>query len=229
MKFSEISDEKISEGPYDPHIFKAVFMAGSPGAGKTTVARMLFAGTGLKTLNVDQFWQFYQKKGRQGNYERFWELYKAREGPLVHEKLGLLIDGTGKNPQVIKTLKGSLTQQGYESIMVYVNVDIETTIKRANQRANDPQSPDHGRHIDREFIKTTWDRLNAGRKDLERIFGDSFFEVDNSGSSPNIAQTEKAVRRWLSAAPQNPVAQEWLRQNRDVPVSQRPSRPRVRS
>ena len=37
----------VDEGVHDPHIFKAVFMAGSPGAGKSTIANKLFAGTGL--------------------------------------------------------------------------------------------------------------------------------------------------------------------------------------
>jgi adenylylsulfate kinase-like enzyme len=32
----------VEEGVYDPHIFKAVFMAGSPGAGKSTIANKLF-------------------------------------------------------------------------------------------------------------------------------------------------------------------------------------------
>ena len=39
---------KMSEGVNDPHIFKAVFMAGGPGSGKSFVAQKLLGGTGLR-------------------------------------------------------------------------------------------------------------------------------------------------------------------------------------
>ena len=49
MKINE-----IMEGPYDPYRYKAIFFAGSPGSGKTYVARKL-AGSfqGLKQVNMD--------------------------------------------------------------------------------------------------------------------------------------------------------------------------------
>ena len=49
------SDFKITlkEGVYDPGIFKAFFLAGGPGSGKTFVTAQAFAGTGLKVVNSD--------------------------------------------------------------------------------------------------------------------------------------------------------------------------------
>jgi hypothetical protein len=35
MKIDELY-QKMDEGLYDPHTFKAVFMAGAPGSGKST-------------------------------------------------------------------------------------------------------------------------------------------------------------------------------------------------
>ena len=45
--------EYINEGVYDPGIFKAFFLAGGPGSGKTFVTSSAFAGTGLKLVNSD--------------------------------------------------------------------------------------------------------------------------------------------------------------------------------
>ena len=45
--------EYINEGVYDPGIFKAFFLAGGPGSGKTFVTQSAFAGTGLKLVNSD--------------------------------------------------------------------------------------------------------------------------------------------------------------------------------
>ena len=51
----------ITEGVYDPGIFKAFFLAGGPGSGKTFVAQKLFgipdrlttSAKGLKLVNQD--------------------------------------------------------------------------------------------------------------------------------------------------------------------------------
>ena len=45
--------QHLSEGLYDPGIFKAFFLAGGPGSGKTFVTSSAFAGSGLKLVNSD--------------------------------------------------------------------------------------------------------------------------------------------------------------------------------
>ena len=45
--------QHLSEGLYDPGIFKAFFLAGGPGAGKTFVTSSAFSGSGLKVVNSD--------------------------------------------------------------------------------------------------------------------------------------------------------------------------------
>ena len=43
-----------NEGIHDPSIFKAVFLAGGPGSGKSYVASKVLAGAGLKTVTTDE-------------------------------------------------------------------------------------------------------------------------------------------------------------------------------
>ena len=45
--------QHLSEGIYDPGIFKAFFLAGGPGSGKTIVTQSALAGTDLKVVNSD--------------------------------------------------------------------------------------------------------------------------------------------------------------------------------
>ena len=52
----------LSEGVYDPGIFKAFFLAGGPGSGKTFVTQSAFAGTGLKIVNSDTLFERGLKK-----------------------------------------------------------------------------------------------------------------------------------------------------------------------
>ncbi len=62
--------ENISEGVNDPGIFKAVFLAGGPGSGKTFVAKQLFgipdrlniSMTGMKMVNSDKELKFLLNK-----------------------------------------------------------------------------------------------------------------------------------------------------------------------
>ena len=45
--------DELQEGVYDPNIFKAFFLAGGPGSGKSYVVRKTTGGTGLKVVNSD--------------------------------------------------------------------------------------------------------------------------------------------------------------------------------
>ena len=60
----------LFEGVNDPGIFKAVFLAGGPGSGKTYVVKQLFgipekfniSMTGMKMVNSDKELKFLLKK-----------------------------------------------------------------------------------------------------------------------------------------------------------------------
>ena len=60
MKIHEVTT--LDEGPNDPHIFKAVFMAGGPGSGKSYAAGKLLGGTGLKSVNSDEIYEYLARK-----------------------------------------------------------------------------------------------------------------------------------------------------------------------
>lgn len=61
MRVEEII-KPVEEGVNDPHIFKAVFMAGGPGSGKSFVAKKMLRGTGLKMVNSDEVFELIMNK-----------------------------------------------------------------------------------------------------------------------------------------------------------------------
>jgi dephospho-CoA kinase len=61
MRVNEIL-QSIEEGVNDPHIFKAVFLAGGPGSGKSFVANKMLKGTGLRTVNSDDIYEYMMDK-----------------------------------------------------------------------------------------------------------------------------------------------------------------------
>ena len=48
-----INFKQLVEGVYDPNIFKAFFLAGGPGSGKSFVVRKTTGGLGMKVVNSD--------------------------------------------------------------------------------------------------------------------------------------------------------------------------------
>lgn len=215
MRFNEFS-QPLDEGVHDPNIFKAVFMAGSPGSGKTTVANKLFAGTGLKSLNVDDFYNFLRQSQKavgdpEQDYSAAWEKYRKREQNYLDGRLGLIIDGTGKNPAVMQDVKTKLEELGYETAMVFVNTSLDTSIERTTRRSQSP-GRDFGRAIDPKFVKDTWLRVQKGLGQLQSIFGNRFFIIDNNRGEPDTTYVQKTLDKWLKAPPQSHIAKEWMKQ-----------------
>lgn len=219
MLITEIT-QSIEEGVYDPQIFKAVFMAGSPGAGKSTIAHALFAGTGLKVLNVDSFWHLYKAKGQEGDYEKYWEHFKKQEQLFKLGRLGLIIDGTAKNPARMAQVKAELEELGYDTAMIFVNTSLETSMQRVTARASG-YSKDRGREIDPQFVKDTWEKTQRGLGALQAMFSGNFYIVDNNnGGTANIDYVKKAVSKWLSTPSNKPAAREWMQKQQELKKGQ---------
>ena len=53
---------ELQEGVYDPNIFKAFFIAGGPGSGKSFVVRRTTGGLGLRVINSDDAFEHQLKK-----------------------------------------------------------------------------------------------------------------------------------------------------------------------
>lgn len=214
MRFSEFS-QPLDEGVHDPNIFKAVFMAGSPGSGKSTVANKLFSGSGLKHLNVDTFYNYLRQTEKytgdpEKDYSTAWEKYRSREKNYLDGRLGIIIDGTGKNPAVMQDVKQKLEELGYETAMVFVNTTLDTSLDRTIRRAKQP-GPDYGREIDPNFVKDTWQRVQKGLGQLQSIFGNRFFIIDNNRGEPDTQYVQKTMDKWLKAPPQSHIAKEWIK------------------
>ena len=201
MKINE-----ITEGPHDPYQYKAIFFAGSPGAGKTYVARKL-AGVfqGLKQVNMDIIFKHLMTKKnlswkmppeeepeREIQRQRSKELVSKQQQSLSDSGLGLLVDSTGRIYETVEKIKNSLEDKGYETTMVFVNTDLQTALRRNKQRER--QLPDELIHKNFEVIEQ-----NLGR--FQRLFNDVHV-IDNSESAQNtmpeqLERVEKDIRKFL--------------------------------
>ena len=140
-----INFKQLVEGVYDPNIFKAFFLAGGPGSGKSFVVRKTTGGLGMKVVNSDTAFEKLLKDAdidldfRDMSPEQSLERDKIRKRAkevtakmqrnFVAGRLGLIIDGTGAEYGKIQKQSKMLQQLGYDVHMVFVNTSLETAIQ----------------------------------------------------------------------------------------------------
>ena len=214
------TEDEIDEGVTDPHIFKAIFLAGGPGSGKSFVSKKLLGGTGLKVVNSDDVYEYLMTQqdlelkpevigSPQGQEIRSQakKLIKSREQQHIDGRLGLVIDGTGKDPDLIERHANKLRSIGYDVGMIFVNTDLDMAQQRNLQRKR--QHPP-------EMVEEIWTNTQQNIMKYQQIFkADKFFIVDNSGGledptrSKNFDKVYNNTQRFINA-PVGKKATKWI-------------------
>ena len=205
MKITELK-LPVEEGVYDPDIFKAVFMAGAPGAGKSTVAKKLFSSTGLRSLNIDNFHEMYLKLEKDPDLKHFHSLTLKQRANYLDGRLGLLIDGTGRDLERVSSSKEELESLGYETAMVFVNSSLSQSLERARRREEAG-----GRRVDPVFIERSWNQTQKNLGSLQQIFSGRLFIIDNERDMKDITYIEKELKKFLASEPNRPQARSWIK------------------
>lgn len=212
-----LTREFILEGVNDPNIFKAVFMAGGPGAGKSFVTRKLgLQAAGLRTINSDDAFEFLLKKHqldpkmppeeqekRDIVRQRAKQMTKTKETNLLYGRIGLIIDGTAKNVEKTAKTKAGLEALGYQTMMVFVNTSLPVAIERNRMRE---------RSVPDEVLKQAHSEVQIGKDALHQVFGSNFVIVLND-MDPDFKPAYKKVQQFLRK-PLTPVAQQWVHQHK---------------
>jgi adenylate kinase family enzyme len=217
-KSEGVAEGSLEEGVNDPHIFKAIAMIGPMGAGKSTIARQLVGGSGLRSLNLDNFNELLIKQGKVagGNLtpdqlERSWQLTQAQKGNWVDGRLGLLIDGSGRNVEGLVKPLMQLEALGYDTMVILVNVSLETSLQRQQSRAaQQAQQYGTGRNVPADLAKSSYDQIQQNIPKLQQLYGNKLLIINNEGAV-DLTQEKTIVDRFLSAPPSKPAAVEWIK------------------
>jgi predicted kinase len=212
----------IKEGVDDPIIFKAVFMAGGPGSGKSYIVKQIgLEGMGFKVLNSDIVYErlltlvgmpltpdsIYSPKGQKIR-GRAKDLTAKREEDWLDGRLGIVVDGTGKDYDKISASVAKLKELGYETMMVMVNTDLETAQERNSQRA---------RVLPPSQVELMWQGVQSNIGKFQTLFGMSnMIILDNSAEHANMTGQEASnlygkINTWAKNVPRNRIAQDWIK------------------
>ena len=208
--------QQLLEGIYDPNIFKAVFLAGGPGSGKSFVVGRTLAGLGMKIINSDEPFERYLKMAglsmkmpdsetaaRDIERKRAKKVTAARKGHAIDGRLGIVIDGTGKDYNKLTDQASQLKQLGYEVSMVFVNTSLETALVRNEKRA---------RSVPPKIAEQGWKDVQANLGKFQQFFGPkNFFIVDNNDHQEDPMEiSAKMIARAVRRPVNNPIATAWI-------------------
>lgn len=227
----------LLEGVNDPGIFKAVFLAGGPGSGKTYVVKQIFgipdkfniSMSGMKMVNSDKELKYLLKKygfgtdldkmpdevfddltapGQSGLRKFSKELTAQRMKLYQQGKLGMIIDGTGHDFGKIQRMKADLEADGYDTYMVFVNTSLEVAQKRNQER---------DRVLPPKLLEKSWKDVQKNLGSFQALFKNNFVIVDNSKHlSPKQAEAKfvplvtKVVRKFVARPIKNKLGKAWV-------------------
>ena len=224
--YNDIRFQELKEGLYDPNIFKAFFLAGGPGSGKTFVTRSAFGGTGLRMINSDNAFEVALKKNNLSlkmpeDEAEARDIVRARAkattGNLmdlsIKGRLGMVVDGTGRDYDKIKSQVAQLRQLGYDCYMVFVNTSLDVALERNAKRE---------RSVPEYITRKSWEGVQANIGRFQNLFGISnMVIVDNSKDDKELTtvvmnKVGKAVRSLLSNKIKSYTAKRWMATERKL-------------
>jgi len=220
--------QDLQEGLQDPNIFKAFFLAGGPGSGKSYVVRSTTGGTGLRIVNSDDVFEKYlkdagfdmdmstvkaerEKEERDKMRDRAKKLTRTRMGDVTTGKggylegrIGLIIDGTGKDYDKIAKQATQLKQLGYDVHMIFVNTSLDTALERNAKRE---------RTVPTDVATRSWTAVQRNIGKFSQYFRQNFVVVDNNDSEEDVmTPVFKQIRGLLKKPVKSPIAKQWVRQ-----------------
>jgi len=211
--------KELQEGVYDPNIFKAFFLAGGPGSGKSYVVGNTTAMFGMRIVNSDEVFEKMIKSagmtmkmntplGKKQEPERdklratAKRVTLARQKNYIKGRLGLIIDGTGKDYDKIESQMRELQQLGYESHMIFVNTSLDVALERNQKR---------DRTLPEPIVVKSWNDVQKNIGKFSQLFKNRFIIMDNNDKDENVIKNVyKRVRALAMKKVTNGIAKQWI-------------------
>jgi len=205
---------ELQEGLNDPNIFKAFFLAGGPGSGKSYVVRKTTGGTGLRVINSDTAFEKLLKDAglslklsgedprRDEIRDKAKELTKKIGRNYIEGRIGLIIDGTGKKYDSIAKQKAGLEGLGYDCYMIFVNTSIDVALQRNTKR---------DRVVPESIVISSWKSVQNNIGKFNNLFKNGMIIVDNNKTDEDVEMMAfKRVKALLKNKVTNRRAHQWM-------------------
>ena len=132
------------------------------------------------------------------------KITKGTQKMYIEGRLGMVIDGTGKNYKKIEGQVKELRDLGYDCYMVFVNTSKEVALERNNNRP---------RKLPEDMVTNMWQEVQDNLGRFQRLFKAKRFEiVDNSkyGDSEPTDLVGKEIRKFMGQPVSNSIGKHWI-------------------
>ena len=191
---------------------KAIILAGAPGSGKGTILKDLNLSK-FKVLNIDdtiaalskqdQF-TLDQKTADAENRSKFMSAMQTATKQLKNQDLpqtilnkeSFILDGTSSSSNQTLKLKSQLEEAGYEVMMLYVYTELETSLKRNEERFE--KSGGEDRSLLPGAVLGTWLMVAKNFPLYQQLFGNNFVSVSNTGNNETLKDIDQIIQKYVT-------------------------------
>ena len=238
MKFSEFKHELL-EGVYDPGIFKAFFLAGGAGSGKSYSAEKATGSAagkfqwddsmsklkpgkvgpyGLKVVNSDEQLEYGLMKAKMssnmkaytsGEIERK-ELIRTKAKKVTKKREQLWING--RLGLIIDGTAKDLTKLGIKKkALEDVGYDTYMIFVNTSIDVAIQQNNARARKLPDQIIRDTWNEVQGIKDQLANLFPGGFVEIVNNRAGEDVFRKAFVeVGKLIKRSPTKPAAKMWI-------------------
>jgi len=238
MRFEELKHELL-EGVYDPGIFKAFFLAGGAGSGKSYSAEKATGSAagkfqwddsmsklkpgkvgpyGLKVVNSDEQLEYGLMKAKMssnmkaytsGEVERK-ELIRTKAKKVTKKREQLWING--RLGLIIDGTAKDLTKLGIKKkALEDVGYDTYMIFVNTSIDVAIQQNNARARKLPDQIIRDTWNEVQGIKDQLANLFPGGFVEIVNNRAGEDVFRKAFVeVGKLIKRSPTKPAAKMWI-------------------
>ena len=238
MRFGELKHELL-EGVYDPGIFKAFFLAGGAGSGKSYSAEKATGSAagkfqwddsmsklkpgkvgpyGLKVVNSDEQLEYGLMKAKMssnmkaytsGEVERK-ELIRTKAKKVTKKREQLWING--RLGLIIDGTAKDLTKLGIKKkALEDVGYDTYMIFVNTSIDVAIQQNNARARKLPDQIIRDTWNEVQGIKDQLANLFPGGFVEIVNNRAGEDVFRKAFVeVGKLIKRPPTKPAAKMWI-------------------
>ena len=235
-----LENQELQEGINDTAIFKAVFLAGGPGSGKSFIGTekkgksptaggdpKIFMGggqlglinLGLRVVNPDPAYEKLLKDAGLDakNSADIWsdkgQEIRVKATDLTAKQKSLYVDG--RLGVVVDGTGANINKiKGQKSLLDKVGYECAMIYVNTNLETAIARDAKRDRTIGADKVTEMWNNVQKNLKSYEGIFGKSnMYVIDNSDGSNWNAEAKKAhkkLEKWIRKDPTDPKAKAWI-------------------
>ena len=155
----------------------------------------------IESLPSDELWDIIQGEDPESIRNIAKGQLAAQRAFYESGRLGVLVDGTGREYEKIARQKEKMEKLGYDTAMVFVNTSEEVAQQRNAGR---------DRVLPEKTITDLWNQVQNNLKAYAQLFGNDFTIVMNDAPGAPPESAVKAMNDFVAAPVENKFGQSWI-------------------